>query len=142
MATLLEVIQATIDFLESSNGLGIRCIKGEPDFRRPKLSPPVSAVLYAGSSETGQAVATARRIGSGLNAIAIALQIYATDEINLFELAEILGGLRRRKNIKLTAGADNDIRLAFGGDERIPADPDDQKELRHAIACPVVISYE
>lgn len=147
MATLRQMIEALDTYLETAGALGITCIRGFPDFRQPNLTPPIAALFYAGSSAARPETARGR-VGSSSPAVTLTLGVYATDEVNLFELAEKLQAIRKARPV-LSAGsgsAAGQYRLVLGDDERTPPDAEDPRELRHFITAPVslvtVKSYE
>lgn len=141
MATLQQVIEAFDSYVEGSSGLGITCIKGFPDFRQPEISAPIAAIFYSGS-QGGEALP--KRIGASSTAVSLTLAIYARHEVELFELAEKLHGMRTAR-IALTAGSGGSartVRVLIGEDERLAPAEDDPKELRHYVSCGVVLGYE
>lgn len=140
MATLQEIVEAFDAFVESGSGLGLGCIKGYPDFRNPNLNPPLAAIFYSGSNSQAAQVRR-RRVGQSTKIVALTLGVYATHEVQLFEVAQQLQALRERV-ITLTAGSDNlPVEVALLDDVRPAPDPDDPKELRHYIECPVLLAY-
>jgi hypothetical protein len=141
MATLQEIVTAFDAFVESADGLGLGCIKGYPDFRNPNLNPPLAAIFYSGSNS--QAAQARRRVGQSTKVISLTLGVYATHEVELFEVAQQLQALRAQP-ISLTAGsggAAQQVQVIWGDDVRPAPDPDDVKELRHYIECPVFLIY-
>lgn len=139
MATLQEIVTAFDAFVESDDGLGLGCIKGYPDFRNPNLNPPLAAIFYSGSNS--QAAQARRRVGQSTKVISLTLGVYATHEVGLFEVAQQLQALRAQPVI-LTAGSDaQQVQVIWGDDVRPAPDPDDVKELRHYIECPVLLIY-
>lgn len=138
MATIVEMVEALDTYIESASGLNIDCIKGYPDFLRPEITTPISALFYAGS---GEAIEIRKRVGASSKVVALTLAIYATDEINLLTLVQSLHAMRNIKPINLTADGDN-IKLYFGEDERTPPDDGDVKEIRHLVMCTAVMVYE
>jgi len=140
MATLREMITALDTFVESSSGLNINCIKGYPDFRRDNISTPLSALFYGGSSVGDNT--TVSRIGASKTSVVVTLGVYASNEVELFELAALLQALRKTP-VSLTAGTDSQlVRVYFGDDEREPPDDEAPKELRHVLTCGLVMNYE
>lgn len=139
MATLRQIVDAFDEYIESSDGLGISCLKGFPDFRQLNLQPPVVALFYAGSS-VGQADQVRKRLGASASAVVVTLGVYASNEIQLFELMMRLQAMRLRKPQLLAGG--QPVRVYVGDDERIEPDEDTSKEERHWVRCPVVLSYE
>lgn len=138
MATLRQIIEALDTYLETAGALGITCVKGFPDFRQPNLVPPVAALFYAGSSAARPETARGR-VGSSSPAVTLTLGVYATDEVNLLELAEKLQAIRKARPV-ISAGtgsAAQKLHLVIGDDERTPPDAEDPKELRHFITVPV-----
>jgi len=139
MATLREIVDSLDNFIESASGLNISCIKGYPNFRNPQLNPPLAALFYQGSSQAAQ---VRRRIGASTKPVGLTLGIYATDEINLLGLVDLLHDIRERQII-LTAGSDSQkVEVRLGDDERAVPEADDPDELRYFVTCPVVLSYE
>jgi len=139
MATLQEIVAAFDAFIESADGLGLGCIKGYPDFRNPNLNPPLAAIFYSGSNS--QAAQARRRVGQSSKVVAITLGVYATNEVQLFEVAQQLQALREQV-INLSAGSDaQQVRVVLADDVRPAPDPDDVKELRHYIECPALLVY-
>ena len=139
MATLQEIVAAFDAFIESADGLGLGCIKGSPDFRNPNLNPPLAAIFYSGSNS--QAAQARRRVGQSSKVVAITLGVYATNEVQLFEVAQQLQALREQV-INLSAGSDaQQVRVVLADDVRPAPDPDDVKELRHYIECPALLVY-
>jgi len=140
MATLKQVIDAFDNYVEGATGLGINCIKGFPDFRQPTLATPLAALFYGGSGSGSDAVR--KRIGASAQAVVVTLGIYASDEVNLFSLAEKLQDMRRRSPIILTAGSSDQVLAYIGEDQRNTPDAEAPKELRHFTNCSVVLVYE
>ncbi len=141
MATLREILDALDTFLESSSGLNITCLKGYPDFRRGNITTPICAIFYGGSAraDAGQ---IRQRVGASMTQTVITLGVYASNEINLFNLAESLQGLRDARP-QLTAGSDSQpVRVYVGDDEREPPDEEAPKEMRHVIIAPLVLAFE
>lgn len=142
MATLQQRVDALDNYIESSAGLEINCIKGYPDFAQPALTTPLAALFYGGSQARSEGVR--RRIGAGSRAMVLTLGVYASNEIELFSLAQKLQTIRDNRPV-LTAGSGGEaeqIKIYAGDDERLPPDADDPKELRHYITCPVVVAHE
>lgn len=142
MATLQQKIDALDTYLESASGLEINCIKGYPDFRQPGITTPLAALFYGGSQARADGVR--KRIGASPAALVLTLGVYASNEVNLFSLAEKLQTLREARP-ELTAGSGGSaekIKIYLGDDERQPPDAEDVKEIRHFISCPVVLAYE
>lgn len=140
MATLRQIVEALDTYLETAAGLGITCVKGYPDFRQPNLAPPVAALFYGGSS-AARPEAARGRVGSSSPAVTLTLGVYASDEVNLLELAEKVQAIRKAKPV-LSAGtgsAAGQYRLILGDDERTPPDAEDPKELRHFITVPAAL---
>lgn len=141
MATLREMVDALDTFIESGDGLGIVCIKGFPDFRQLNLTPPLAALFYAGSQE-GEAGNVRRRVGASASAIVLTLGVYASNEVELFELMLLLQAVRKSKPV-LSAGATNQkIKIYIGDDERVEPDTESPKEERHWVRASVVVAYE
>jgi len=142
VATLRQVIEALDSYIETADGLGITCIKGYPDFARPDVTPPVAALFYSGSQ--GQGEPARKRVGASATAVSVTLGVYASNEVELFELAEKLQHLRaaRPQVVAGSGGSAQKVRLYALDDERVPPDEEAPKEARHVITCPVVISYE
>lgn len=141
MATLQQKIEALDTFIESGSGLGINCVKGYPDFEQPTITTPLAALFYGGSQGRAE---VRKRIGASPAALVVTLGIYASNEANLFYLAEKLQTMREARPV-LTAGSGDTaekIKIYVGDDERQPPDAEDVKEVRHFITCPVVLAYE
>ena len=139
MATLQEIVAAFDGFIEGSSGLGLGCIKGWPDFRNPNLKPPLAALFYSGSASQGQV--RRRRVGQSTKIISLTLGIYATNEVQLFEVAQKLQTLREQV-ISLSAGDDAlPVEVVFADDTRPTPEPDDVKELRHYVECPILLAW-
>lgn len=138
MATVQEIVEAVDTYLELSTSLDITCIKGYPDFRQPAIAPPIAALYYGGSVGSGEDVH--KRVGAASNAMVLTLGIYASNEIELFSLAEKLNTVRQAR--PQLAAATEFVRLLVGDDERTPPAEDDPKELRHFIECNLVVTYE
>lgn len=136
-----EIVGALGTYIESANGLNITCIRGFPDFQRDNIQPPIAALFYGGSDQaTGD---TARkRVGASAEAIVINLGVYALHEVQLFELAQRLQAMRRKRPITLTASTGEKIKAYVGPDERPAPDEDTVKEERHYITAPIVLSIE
>jgi len=138
MATLREIVDALGAYIETDDGLSVTCVKGYPDFRQLNLSPPMAALFYGGSASAGEVPGA---VGRSRKALALSLAVYASNEVNLFALMQKLHELRARR-VTLTAGDDSQpVQLYVGQDERQIPDPDDPKELRHWVICPVVLAY-
>jgi len=142
VATLREKWNAVFDFLQSSEGLDTPTIKGLPDFQRDKLVTPLLSLYYTGS--TGEIGTISARVGTRAKVKSLDLNIYASNESELFDFAELLEGLRgRSQTITLTAGADNqDFTLTFGDDTRVIPDPTMVKQERHLTICTLQIVYK
>ncbi len=140
MATFYEMIQAVESFIAGSEGLNVTTIKGYPDFQHKTIDPPLASIFYGGSGVS----ASIRRIGKTTHTPVLTLGYYGENEIDLFNKAETLQGLRE-KTIKLTAGSGDQaqtIVLRVGDDERDPPDENAPKEVRHALTCLLTIIYE
>jgi hypothetical protein len=137
--TLRQVIEALDTYIESVNGLGITCIKGYPDFRQPTITTPLAALFYAGSNANTEAVR--KRLGGSVEAVPMTLGVYASDEVNLFSLAEKLQSMRRRSPLALAIGSDQ-AQVYVGADERTPPDDEAPKEARHITTATLILAYE
>lgn len=141
MATLRQIVDAFDEYIEGGDGLGIVCIKGFPDFRQLNLQPPIAALFYAGSS-AGQSDQVRKRIGASTSATVVTLGIYASNEIELFELMLRLQAIRARKPVLAAGSPAQQVRVYVGDDERVEPDEDSPKEERHWVRAAVVLAYE
>jgi hypothetical protein len=138
---LREIVDALDTFIESAGGLNINCIKGFPDFERDNLRPPIAALFYGGSDQA-TAEAVRKRVGASSEQVVINLGVYAAHEVQLFDLAQRLQAMRRKRPLALTATTGEKIKAYVGPDERPTPDDDTVKEERHYITAPIVLSIE